>query len=143
MKKVHLFIILVSLLIISCEKEFVWDPPEELLGKFKISAYTKVSNGISTNYYATMPSCVKDNIITYSRDWKVSLDEGATKCNSSDPQLVSAKFTIDGQKMFTYTGDEGDDLDEAIYDGIGQDLTLTFVGGSPGDRSIITFQRQP
>ncbi len=123
MRKVHLFIILVCLFTISCEKEFVSPVPEDFVGKFKISAYTKVSNGISTNYYATMPSCVKDNIITYSRDYIVSLDEGATKCNSSDPQLVSATFTIDGTKINTYTGDEGDDLDEGTI------LTLFGAGG--------------
>ncbi len=129
----------------SKEEDFVGSVPESLIGKFKISAYTKVINGVSTNYYATMPSCDKDNIITYSREWMVSLDEGATKCNSSDPQLVSAKFSIDGLKMITYTGDEGDDLDEGtILNWYGSgDIELSFVGGSPGESSIIYYKKQP
>ncbi|MEJ7822699.1 MAG: hypothetical protein WKF85_10285 [Chitinophagaceae bacterium] len=119
--------------------------PDDLVGKFKISGYTLVSNGISTNYFATRPSCVKDNIITYSRDYMVSLDEGATKCDPSDPQLVSAKFTLDGQKINTYTGDEGDDLDEGTILSVSASgvLVISFVGGSPGDSAIITYQKQP
>ena len=146
MKKVHLFIILVCLFTISCKKEFVSPVPEEFVGKFKISGYTKVSNGISTDYYATtMPSCAKDNITTYSRNYIVSLDEGATKCNSSDPQLVSAKFTIDGLKFKTYTGDKGNNLEEGtiLFLLASGDFSLSFVGGSPGDSSIITYQKQP
>ncbi|MEJ7822697.1 MAG: hypothetical protein WKF85_10275 [Chitinophagaceae bacterium] len=148
MKKRNLFIILVCLFTISCEKEgeFVPDVPEYLVGKFKISKYIKVSNGISTNYFATMPSCVKDNIITYNRDYMVSLDEGATKCNSSDPQLVTAKFTIDGQKFTTYSGDKGNKLEEGImiYGAcICEEIEITFVGGSPGDSSIIRYKKQP
>jgi hypothetical protein len=38
-----------------------------------------------------IPSCVQDNTITFRADSTGTLDEGATKCNASDPQ--STPFT--------------------------------------------------
>lgn len=115
-----------------------------LLGKWKITGYTQVSNGTSSDYYVTMPPCAKDNVITYSSNNNVSLDEGATKCNQSDPQLVSETYTINGSQITTYTGDEGDDLDQGtIISLTSTTLIISFDGGAPNDKGIITYTRQP
>lgn len=42
----------------------------------------------STDVSALIQACQKDNIVTFSSDFTGLLDEGATKCNSSDPQTT-------------------------------------------------------
>lgn len=46
----------------------------------------KINSGSWVDAYGTISSCVKDNIVTYSTSGAYSIDEGATKCNTSDPQ---------------------------------------------------------
>jgi hypothetical protein len=36
--------------------------------------------------FTTMQNCTKDNLYTFKTDQTMLLDEGATKCNASDPQ---------------------------------------------------------
>ena len=45
------------------------------------------SNAGWSDLYQGIPSCRKDNIITYYSDLSLINNEGATKCNSSDPQI--------------------------------------------------------
>lgn len=46
----------------------------------------KINSGSWVDAYSTVSSCVKDNIVTYTSSGSYSIDEGATKCNTSDPQ---------------------------------------------------------
>ena len=41
-----------------------------------------------------IPACQKDNIITFQATGIGNLDEGATKCNSGDPQSVNFNWTL-------------------------------------------------
>lgn len=39
-----------------------------------------------TDYYAYLPQCEKDDIITFATNGGVTIDEGASKCDANDPQ---------------------------------------------------------
>lgn len=102
------------LLIISCIKKNI-DPDVDgvaakLQGKWIITAYI---NDMGQDEYSGMPACEKDNVITYDK-YTVSVDESTFKCDVSDPQGFSSTFTLNGNEidLLTYTGNEGDDLDE-------------------------------
>lgn len=41
-----------------------------------------------SDVYATLQPCEKDNNTLFVKDGSITLDEGATKCNSGDPQTV-------------------------------------------------------
>lgn len=80
-------LILFSLLFVavSCQKES--DPPKtktELLttGTWKFSSAT--SSGVDVS--GLLQSCQKDNTYTFAVGGTGTADEGATKCNGSDPQ---------------------------------------------------------
>ena len=38
--------------------------------------------------YSTIQDCRKDNVLQYATDYTYSVDEGITKCSSSDPQII-------------------------------------------------------
>lgn len=39
-----------------------------------------------TDYYAYLPQCEKDDIITFATTGSVTIDEGPSKCDANDPQ---------------------------------------------------------
>lgn len=43
---------------------------------------------IDTDVSNQIPDCLKDNILSFSTNGSGSLDEGAAKCNSGDPQTT-------------------------------------------------------
>lgn len=61
--------------------------------------------------YATSPACERDNFIKFNTDKKAVYDEGATKCDTSDPQTASAAwdFNSDATKL-TFTDPSGSGL---------------------------------
>ena len=43
---------------------------------------------IDQDVSSQVPACLKDNSVTFSTDGSGTVDEGATKCNTSDPQTL-------------------------------------------------------
>lgn len=69
-------------------------PKKELLtaSSWKYKSWT-VNPGLQdslgntfTDYYAYLPQCEKDDIITFATNGSVTIDEGASKCDANDPQ---------------------------------------------------------
>ncbi|MBP6456263.1 MAG: hypothetical protein KA275_05980 [Chitinophagaceae bacterium] len=55
----------------------------------------KIDNGAWVDAYATVQSCAKDNILNYLTTSAYNVDEGATKCNTTDPQtLISGTWAF-------------------------------------------------
>ena len=62
-----------------------------------------------TDLYASMLSCEKDNITIFNSNGTVTDDQGATKCDPSDPQQSTTynwSFNTD-QTILTIDGDDG------------------------------------
>jgi hypothetical protein len=53
-----------------------------------------------------LSTCYKDNIITFRANGDGTLDEGASKCNSGDPQTTNFtwNFTSNGSVLFVSAG---------------------------------------
>jgi hypothetical protein len=63
--------------------------------------------GIITDLYSFMPDCVKDDFMTFNENGTVVDDEGATKCEPTDPQTESGTWeflTDETQLKMTYDG---------------------------------------
>lgn len=63
-----------------------------------------VSASVWTDDYATMQPCQKDNRIVFRANGTYETNEGATKCNASDPQIVQTgtwSFTTNETMLVT------------------------------------------
>lgn len=56
--------------------------------KWQLTAYTSFYSGSTYDAYASIPACNRDNLWTLKSDKTNEVDEGATKCNASDPQTL-------------------------------------------------------
>ncbi|MCU0324816.1 MAG: lipocalin family protein [Spirosomaceae bacterium] len=96
-KLVYLFVI--GLFSISCKDKEAAPSKTELLTKAKWAwtagtvspAYDFFGDGkpISGDYRSKYPSCYQDDIHIFDAAGKYTADEGATKCDPSDPQIYS------------------------------------------------------
>jgi Lipocalin-like domain len=59
-------------------------------GKWKLTAQT--TDGKDS--YSSIDACDKDNTETYSTDGKVTVDQGAVKCDATDPQVQVYTYAL-------------------------------------------------
>jgi hypothetical protein len=55
-----------------------------LVGTWKLTALT----GNNQDAYSTLQDCEKDNLTIFGKDGTYTENEGATKCNQTDPQVI-------------------------------------------------------
>jgi hypothetical protein len=85
-------LIVCSVFTVSCKKEKT--KTELLTEKAWLRTALTVNPGIPagaitiTDLLAQIEPCVKDDLLKFTADQKYSEEEGATKCNPSDPQIV-------------------------------------------------------
>jgi hypothetical protein len=75
------------------------------------------NGGLTIDLVNSQPTCVVDNILTFSLTKTYEIREGATKCNAADPDLVlkanwgfnpdETKFTVD---KFSFQGRQFDNV---------------------------------
>ena len=80
-----------SLTFTSCKKDKDDPKPQsrtELLTakNWRLSASTSVNGSVTTDRYAAMPACRKDDFLKFNSDKSLVNDEGLTRCGSNDPQ---------------------------------------------------------
>ena len=80
MKKLSFFLVATALLFSSCGKDKT--KTELLTGSWKIT--NAVSGG--TNVLSQQSACSKDDVITFLANGSTTIDEGPTKCSTTDPQ---------------------------------------------------------
>lgn len=83
----------------SCKKE---KTTTELLqaGAWKMTAGTATNGASSLDFYATMPTCSKDDLYTFKTDNSLFVSEGASKCNSSDPDTYTyGTYSVVGDSL--------------------------------------------
>ncbi|WP_017729844.1 prealbumin-like fold domain-containing protein [Nafulsella turpanensis] len=61
------------------------------------------------DYTHQLPACSRDGLMTFTKSFLHHHDEGATKCESTDPQEKSGHFSINGNSITTVYED-GDDV---------------------------------
>ena len=101
------------------------------------------TQGLTIDLVATQPTCVVDNVLTFSSNKTYEIREGATKCNAADPDLVlkanwsfsadETKFTVD-KIIF-----QGQQLTNVSFDIV--ELTdIIFIGKTTLSLSNTTYQ---
>lgn len=96
---IYLFVLLAGMVCLdACKKKE--DPKplprKELLTstsgkKWKITSATTTSG---FDAFSSREACERDNLYVFYTDNKLVVDEGATKCNSSDPQTVTGTWSL-------------------------------------------------
>lgn len=83
---IAIYILICVFLASSCKKDVT---RTELLtsGTWKLIALQATFLGMTTDSYAEMEECEKDNLFTFKTDNTLDLDEGPTKCKPDDPQI--------------------------------------------------------
>jgi len=135
-----LFLILISW---SCKKP---DPTPVGINSELISKTWKLTditvNGVTS--FSTLPSCTTDDLFIYTKAGKYTHDEGATKCDSSDPQIVETATWSLQQNLLKY--DYPDGTSEAFVISQVTATTLKFnytvnVGGNSAP-IVVTYTAQ-
>jgi hypothetical protein len=74
--------------------------------KFNDAGVDQDKNGtIDTDISGFVSACLKDNIVSFASNGSGTSDEGATKCNSSDPQTVPFTWSFaSNETMINITG---------------------------------------
>ena len=80
---------------VACKKDAAVSADNSVLlttGLWKRTGETK--NGKDT--FIATSNCDKDNTYAFATDGKVAFDEGATKCDASDPQTTTGSWAFTG-----------------------------------------------
>lgn len=112
MKKTLLLLALYSILA-SCEREMPTETTtlaDTLKDKnwLVIADSTVSSTGSVENNYNLLPDCEKDDLVQFKSNKTIVMDEGATKCNASDPQTmtIGAWALNESSKVLSFTSVE-------------------------------------
>ncbi|TPG72410.1 lipocalin family protein [Hymenobacter nivis] len=106
------FFLLIAAVFSSCKKSGDDTAPSaELLTskKWRLSAdaYTDVAGGTATttNAYATLPACKRDDYLMFNADKSLTTDEGPTRCSTTLPQTLTGTWSIsaDQAKLTSHT----------------------------------------
>ncbi|MCB0519213.1 MAG: lipocalin family protein [Lewinellaceae bacterium] len=63
-----------------------------------------------TDVFAQYDNCFKDDITFFKDDNKVVFDEGATKCDPSDPQTTSGTWLLSSDEKVLTVDDDSQDI---------------------------------
>jgi hypothetical protein len=108
-----------TFMISACKKDKVVSSKTSLLtaGSWKMTAFTidpaypiYDSNfnitGYTTDMFATMDACDKDDTHLFKVDYSVVTDEGATKCDPANPQTTTGTWSLNSDEtVITITED--------------------------------------
>jgi hypothetical protein len=120
MKRKLFFILLTActsiIIFSSCKKDDIESKTKNLTtGSWKMTGYERDFDKDGTfeeNTFATIVDCYKDNIYTFQSNGDVIMDEGATKCNVTDPQAITLTWSLeDDGSILQWQGYENDIID--------------------------------
>ncbi len=130
-----------SICMMSCKKSSTVEVSKnlELISRqsWKLTSLRiSTNNGPWVDGLATLSPCQLDNLTIFHSDYTYTLDEGQTKCNNTDPQVIqngSWSFSAGETKLTTtyngivYTTTDISLLDEQDFKTIKRDTTGTDI----------------
>lgn len=111
MKQLTAVILATLILFLSaCKKDDSVPTNTDLISRaWKYTALTAVSGAITVDVLQQMEACEKDNLLRFKSDKTFTDEEGATKCNATDPQIINSgkwafnanetKLVLDGDSV--------------------------------------------
>lgn len=120
---VTLFLLACSALFLTCQKDSAPKTVTELLTNgsqkaWRVIAFTAnpgididiTGMGIlTTDIFATYKACNKDNLYIFKSDKSYTAEEGATKCNSNDPQIyLKSTWQLNNDETIIVIGNQND-----------------------------------
>lgn len=98
MKNIKPVLLCVIILIAACQKDGSPSPDAQAIltaGKWQLTDVGVTIPGAGTvSIYSQIDACITDNFYTFAASGTVTVDEGATKCNSGDPQQSSGDWKL-------------------------------------------------
>jgi hypothetical protein len=118
-----------------------------IIGDWTISAlnyspmYDFDGDGLKeSNAYSKMEPCEKDDIYSFLTGGTWKRDEGASKCDPSDPQIVTGNWQLSTNQ--TTMNIDGDNLEIKFLSNTTLTLESTFMEMGVSYTQTITFQRK-
>lgn len=111
---------------------------------FKIVAMT-VNPGINdgttivTDIYAQMDDCSKDDLTIFKTNGTVSFDEGAVRCNTSDPQTTTGTWVWNSNETVLTVTEAGENTSFTIVTNDGTTLKATTTENIGGTNYVFTI----
>jgi hypothetical protein len=147
MKKIFATLCVILLFAASCKKSDSSSDKRSILttGKWRIassSAIVEYPSPIGTqtvDVLAALPNCQRDNGYIFNGDGTITADEGATKCNSTDPQQKPAgNWTLLSNDTQLRVYGNGADVTADIIAIDNSMFSIRYVTTSNGIRSTTT-----
>ncbi len=68
--------------------------------RMSADTYTTVDNGTATtsDEYAKLPACKRDDFLKFNADKSLTTDEGATRCGASLPQTLTGEWDFNSDQ---------------------------------------------
>jgi len=110
MKRLPLLFLALAAMFTGCSKDSETVKPTDNAGLLKAKQWTitsfivKEGNDPEENVYSSLDACFKDNVYKFQTNSKFVYEEGATRCDSGDPQTLEGNWVLtNGDKNLTYT----------------------------------------
>jgi hypothetical protein len=132
------FICLLLLLAVACKKnEFKAGATERPLTKYelltfykwRLSSFTRQEgNNTPLDLYNNLPTCIKDNFLSFNDNRVMLEEEGTTRCNPADPASRQLFWVLAGDStILRYGPDANNTMDASILSLSFQSLRLQYA----------------
>lgn len=97
-----------------------------------------------TDVYAQIPSCSQDDLTKFLDNNSVNFDEGATKCNSSDPQTTNGTWSWNSDETVLSITESGSTESYTIISLGSSEMKAKWTDNSSGivETYTVTFKAQ-
>jgi hypothetical protein len=112
-------LVLAVMIFTSCEENESKPSKKELLsGKnWKVTAWTVTpAYEGTTNVYAILPSCTKDDLTKFDKNGSVTSDEGGSKCDPDDDQIATGTWSFNTDETIVSVTYKGETVNYKILD---------------------------
>lgn len=149
-KMILAFIAIASVTLSGCKKDKEESNTDKLTGKnWKMTALTvdpplNIGGTMISNVYPQIPACQQDDLDIFNSNGTVTFDEGATKCNASDPQSTQGTWTWNTNETILSITDSGNTESYTIVSLSDTVMVVTFTDNSSGivETYTVTFTAQ-
>ena len=124
-------IILLSLLFTACKKSSHVKTSTELLTQSTWKFNKATVNGVDVS--SQIQACQKDNIIVFVAAGTGTVDEGASTCNSGDPQTIAFTWSFTMNETILH-------ISTALFAGASNDFTIMTLSAT---QLVVSFPYTP